>query len=348
MTRPAADDGGARPSCQPFRGLCCRPDVRRAGETRRPGARSRCPTVETREPASACCSRRWRSRAWRSPRRRRTSPWCWYLRRTAVRERADADPLRVEPGTAVRASAVFADGRLVCTLERPPFECPWDAGPDVVEHAIRASVLAQGRPPHLAHDPDEGRGLHRDGRRRCRAGDGHRDRRPRPFRPRADARGLPRLRGRRAAAAHGLRGRKRPARDHRRRRRQRQHEGRDADGEAGGQEVPVRAEADRPRHAGGVQRQRVHAGAADRRPRRRASRPSIGSPPWGGTALYDVIVKSIDQLGPPDRPPRARRLHRRRRPQQPRRRPRPPSGGSNRATPCSTRSARAARRGSRR
>jgi Ca-activated chloride channel family protein len=29
----------------------------------------------------------------------------------------------------------------VCTIERPPFECPWEAGPKVVEHAIRASAL---------------------------------------------------------------------------------------------------------------------------------------------------------------------------------------------------------------
>ncbi len=55
--------------------------------------------------------------------------------------------VRIEPaGTEVRTVSVSADGRLVCTMERPPFECPWDAGPKVVEHTIRASAhLADGR-----------------------------------------------------------------------------------------------------------------------------------------------------------------------------------------------------------
>lgn len=45
----------------------------------------------------------------------------------------------VEPGSLrpVKVS-FFADGRHVCSLERPPFECPWDAGPAVVEHNLRA------------------------------------------------------------------------------------------------------------------------------------------------------------------------------------------------------------------
>jgi VWFA-related protein len=51
--------------------------------------------------------------------------------------------IRVEPkaDSEVQSVSLVADGRLVCTLERPPFECAWDAGPHVVEHAIRASVL---------------------------------------------------------------------------------------------------------------------------------------------------------------------------------------------------------------
>jgi VWFA-related protein len=50
--------------------------------------------------------------------------------------------IRLEPATAAVQSVTFtADGRLVCTIERPPFECQWDAGPKIVEHAIRASVL---------------------------------------------------------------------------------------------------------------------------------------------------------------------------------------------------------------
>ena len=55
--------------------------------------------------------------------------------------------LRVTPdGAAVGSVSVFADGRLVCTLEQPPFECPWDAGPNVAEHVLRAvAALADGR-----------------------------------------------------------------------------------------------------------------------------------------------------------------------------------------------------------
>jgi Ca-activated chloride channel family protein len=33
--------------------------------------------------------------------------------------------------------AFFADGRQVCTVARPPFECEWDAGEGVTEHQIR-------------------------------------------------------------------------------------------------------------------------------------------------------------------------------------------------------------------
>jgi VWFA-related protein len=37
-------------------------------------------------------------------------------------------------------------GRVVCTLERPPFECAWDAGPQVIEHVLRAvAVTADGQ-----------------------------------------------------------------------------------------------------------------------------------------------------------------------------------------------------------
>ena len=55
--------------------------------------------------------------------------------------------LRIDPdGTAVRGVSLFADGRLVCTLEQPPFECQWDAGSNVVEHTIRAvATLGDGR-----------------------------------------------------------------------------------------------------------------------------------------------------------------------------------------------------------
>ena len=55
--------------------------------------------------------------------------------------------IRVTPADALLSNvSLFADGRLVCTLEQPPFECPWDAGPNVVEHVLRAvATLPDGR-----------------------------------------------------------------------------------------------------------------------------------------------------------------------------------------------------------
>lgn len=32
----------------------------------------------------------------------------------------------------------FADGRLVCQIPQPPYECAWDAGPGIKEHQVRA------------------------------------------------------------------------------------------------------------------------------------------------------------------------------------------------------------------
>jgi Ca-activated chloride channel homolog len=55
--------------------------------------------------------------------------------------------VRVDPpGTDVRSVTLYVDGRVICTLERPPFECAWDAGPQVSEHVLRAvAVTADGR-----------------------------------------------------------------------------------------------------------------------------------------------------------------------------------------------------------
>lgn len=55
--------------------------------------------------------------------------------------------LQVKPRTpgAVRSITFSADGRSVCTVVRPPFECNWDAGPGLKEHVIRAvATLADG------------------------------------------------------------------------------------------------------------------------------------------------------------------------------------------------------------
>jgi Ca-activated chloride channel family protein len=49
------------------------------------------------------------------------------------------------PGPAPASVTLFADGALLCTLNRLPFECQWDAGLHVVEHALRATaVFADG------------------------------------------------------------------------------------------------------------------------------------------------------------------------------------------------------------
>lgn len=53
----------------------------------------------------------------------------------------------VAPGAErVRRLTFMADGQAVCSLERPPFECPWDAGLGVTPHIFRAvAVLRDGR-----------------------------------------------------------------------------------------------------------------------------------------------------------------------------------------------------------
>ena len=38
---------------------------------------------------------------------------------------------------SVREMTFFADGRSVCTVIHPPFDCPWDAGSGIREHVIR-------------------------------------------------------------------------------------------------------------------------------------------------------------------------------------------------------------------
>jgi Ca-activated chloride channel family protein len=45
---------------------------------------------------------------------------------------------------AVERVTFFADGRQVCAVERPPYTCPWDAGPGVREHVIRVVATVAG------------------------------------------------------------------------------------------------------------------------------------------------------------------------------------------------------------
>jgi Ca-activated chloride channel family protein len=47
---------------------------------------------------------------------------------------------RMPSGTTTRQVTFFADGRSVCTLVTPPFECAWDAGATIKEHVIRVTA----------------------------------------------------------------------------------------------------------------------------------------------------------------------------------------------------------------
>ena len=55
--------------------------------------------------------------------------------------------VRIVPATTpVKSVSLFADGQLLCALEHAPYKCPWDAGAKVVEHLVRATaVLGDGR-----------------------------------------------------------------------------------------------------------------------------------------------------------------------------------------------------------
>jgi len=76
------------------------------------------------------------------------------------------------PADAVASVTFFVDGRQVCALTRPPFECDWDAGPAIGEHQVRAGrCVGRGR-PRGADRSHQGRHGHRKGQRRRRAGDG--------------------------------------------------------------------------------------------------------------------------------------------------------------------------------
>jgi Ca-activated chloride channel homolog len=51
---------------------------------------------------------------------------------------------RVEPSTAASAVSFFVDGRQVCVLVAPPYECDWDAGGAILEHQVRAVATLAG------------------------------------------------------------------------------------------------------------------------------------------------------------------------------------------------------------
>ncbi len=53
----------------------------------------------------------------------------------------------VQPPGRTTSIVFFVDGRLVCTVTAPPYECEWDAGPKVIEHQVRvvANLAGGGR-----------------------------------------------------------------------------------------------------------------------------------------------------------------------------------------------------------
>jgi Ca-activated chloride channel family protein len=49
---------------------------------------------------------------------------------------------RIDPASAaVQSVTIFADGRSVCVLRQPPWQCTWDAGVGVREHVVRVAAL---------------------------------------------------------------------------------------------------------------------------------------------------------------------------------------------------------------
>lgn len=53
----------------------------------------------------------------------------------------------VDPPTAASSVVFSVDGRQICTVSAPPFECAWDAGAAIVAHQIRvvANLTSRGR-----------------------------------------------------------------------------------------------------------------------------------------------------------------------------------------------------------
>jgi Ca-activated chloride channel homolog len=50
----------------------------------------------------------------------------------------------IVPADAVTGMTFFVDGRQVCALTAPPFECEWDAGATITAHQVRAVATLKG------------------------------------------------------------------------------------------------------------------------------------------------------------------------------------------------------------
>ena len=51
---------------------------------------------------------------------------------------------RVEPPEAAASLTFFVDGRQICSMPSPPWECDWDAGATIAEHQVRAVASLRG------------------------------------------------------------------------------------------------------------------------------------------------------------------------------------------------------------
>ena len=174
----------------------------------------------------------------------------------------------------VRTVTFSVNGRLACTVERPPFACALDPGDVVRGHHIRVvATLTDGR---RLVDNLRTKDLGYAERIRTDAVlvpvDRHRRR---PVRARAEAAGLRDVRGRRRAADRQPRQRGCAARSRPGHRRQRQHGAGARRGEAGGQAAAVEAAAGRRRHAASASTTPCSSPPSARRTAGRARRRSI-------------------------------------------------------------------------
>lgn len=57
--------------------------------------------------------------------------------------------VRIDPPGGITSVIFSIDGRQVCGMSKPPWECEWDAGPMVAEHLVRVAVNLTGERPRL-------------------------------------------------------------------------------------------------------------------------------------------------------------------------------------------------------
>lgn len=53
----------------------------------------------------------------------------------------------VEPASLASSVSFFVDSRQICSLDKPPFDCEWDAGPQIAPHQVRlvVNLISGGR-----------------------------------------------------------------------------------------------------------------------------------------------------------------------------------------------------------